>query len=95
MSSIDFVGYPYIVNDTIKRIYVYFSEPFNAMQQGDRTTELFENQYFHNAIDSVTNSYGNVNCSSITVGYYPIYQAEGLTDYIYIDLEERMDLSNL
>ena len=86
--DINFIGYPYISNDTIRRIYVYADSPLNATLQNNNTfISLFNNTTFTNAITTVSVIDNYRNCASIATGNYPIYPAAGYEDYVFIDLE--------
>lgn len=91
--DINFVGYPYIENDTIKRIYIYANDPLNTEYgHSDFILSLWE--IFTNNISSISILDNNRTCAPIAIGNYPIYPAAEYEDYIFIDLESHMDLNN-
>lgn len=91
--DINFVGYPYIENDTIKRIYVYANDPLNT-EYGQSDLILSLGEIFTNNISSISILDNNRTCAPIAIGNYPIYPAAEYEDYIFIDLESHMDLNN-
>lgn len=91
--NINFIGYPYISNDTIKRIYVYADCPFNTtLLNSSSLMSLFNNTTFTNTITAVSIMENYRNCYPIATGNYPIYPATEYEDYVFIDLEEQLDV---
>ena len=86
--TINFVGYPYFDNDTLKRIYVYANNAYNVNYANDSVMQiLFDGLSYENTVSSVLCSGINLYNTSIPTGSYPIYPAQGYDDYIYIDLQ--------
>lgn len=94
LQDIGFVGYPYIDNDTVKRIYIYANSPENMNLQYN-IASLLADETFTNTVDTVYNIDNNSNCLPIATGIYPILPAAGYDDYVYIDLEQWLDIINL
>ena len=85
-TDINFVGYPYIENDTIKRIYVYANNAYNREYANDSIIRtLLNGTNYENTVSDRINYY-NAYLPISTNMTYPIYPAEGYDNYIYIDL---------
>ena len=93
---VQFVGFPYIKNDTIKRIYVYANSPYNTMLLDNDMilSSLFEDEYYTNTATTTQFMENYWACQPIATGCYPILPATGYTDYIFIDLEHGSDIQN-
>ena len=89
---VDFVGYPYIENDTIKRIYVHTESPYNMMfPDSEVLPYLYEDGIFTNTTNTIQCLDNNLTCQPIAIGSYPIHSAVGYDNYVYIDLEQYID----
>lgn len=89
---VDFVGYPYIENDTIKRIYVHTESPYNMMfPDSEVLPYLYEDGIFTNTTNAIQYMDNNLTCQPIAIGSYPIHSAVGYDNYVYIDLEQYID----
>lgn len=88
--TINFVGYPYIDNDTLKRIYVYANNSYNVNYANDSVMQiLFDGTVYENETSDWTAYNLSLDNNPIPTGYYPIYPAEGYDNYVYIDFEEQ------
>lgn len=85
-TNINFVGFPYVNNGTIKRIYIYTNSPYNTSYANDSILyTLLHNDIFLNTTNVVTN-FSDLYIP-LQVGYYPTYLAHGYDNYVYIDIE--------
>lgn len=88
--TINFVGYPYIDNDTLKRIYVYANNSYNVNYANDSVMQiLFDGTVYENETSDWTAYNLSLDNNPIPTGYYPIYPAEGYDNYVYIDFEDQ------
>lgn len=88
--TINFVGYPYIDNDTLKRIYVYANNSYNVNYANDSVMQiLFDGTVYENETSDWTAYNLSLDNNPIPTGYYPIYPAEGYDNYVYIDIEQQ------
>ena len=90
--DIDFIGYPYIEDGNIKRIYVYSESPYNMMLTDNEVlSSLYEDGIFTNTTNAIQYMDNNLTCQPIAIGSYPIHSAVGYDNYVYIDLEQYID----
>jgi len=88
LGHVDFVGFPYIENGNIKRIYVYSESPYNMMLTDNEVlSSLYEESFYTNTTNTIQCMDNNLTCQPIANGSYPIYAATGYDNYVYIDLE--------
>lgn len=87
--SVNFVGYPYIDNDTLKRIYVHANNTYNMDYANDSVMHiLFDGLTYENTVSRISVYNMNLYNTAIPTGYYSIYPAQGYDDYIYIEFEQ-------
>lgn len=82
--SIDFVGYPYIENGVIKRVYIYANSSYNVALSGSFMQSLLQDVTFANTSNVV---WSNTGTYYISMGTFPIYPSSGYADYVYVDFE--------
>ena len=88
LGHVDFVGFPYIEDGNIKRIYVYSESPYNMMLTDNEVlSSLYEESFYTNTTNTIQCMDNNLTCQPIANGSYPIYAATGYDNYVYIDLE--------
>ena len=82
---IDFVGYPYIENGVIKRVYVYAGLSYNlTLSDFDDVMSILNSGEYINTVDVGSDGTNNYFFS---LGSHPVLSATGYSEYVYIDFE--------
>lgn len=85
-NTIDFVGYPYIENSVVKRIYVYANLSYNlALTDFEEVMSTLNDGNYTNTVDEGTDGTNNY---TLSLGSHHVLSATGYADYVYIDFEQ-------